>query len=144
VQAIRVLLTGYADKQNAIRAINTVGLYQYVEKPWDNERLLTTLHTQVDLGRALRKSQLLEQENLLLKEQSQEAYRKKLNKFTKEGDVVVVPGKILSEGEMDHRITVAALSFSGKTKDKLKNCDVKTIRELAQKLPGAKNVMIMG
>ena len=35
----RVLLTGYADKENAIKAINEVGLYQYVEKPWDNEEL---------------------------------------------------------------------------------------------------------
>jgi len=39
-QAVRVLLTGYADKENAIRAINEVGLYQYIEKPWDNEALL--------------------------------------------------------------------------------------------------------
>ncbi len=39
-QAVRVLLTGYADKENAIRAINSVGLYQYIEKPWDNDKLL--------------------------------------------------------------------------------------------------------
>lgn len=37
--ATRVLLTGYADKENAIKAINQVGLYQYVEKPWDNDEL---------------------------------------------------------------------------------------------------------
>jgi DNA-binding NtrC family response regulator len=37
--APRVLLTGYADKENAIKAINQVQLYQYVEKPWDNEQL---------------------------------------------------------------------------------------------------------
>jgi DNA-binding NtrC family response regulator len=36
-EATRVLLTGYADKENAIRAINEAGLYQYLEKPWDNE-----------------------------------------------------------------------------------------------------------
>lgn len=34
-----IMLTGYADKQNAIRAINEVGLYQYLEKPWDNDHL---------------------------------------------------------------------------------------------------------
>jgi len=39
-QAVRILLTGYADKENAIKAINTVGLYQYIEKPWDNDALL--------------------------------------------------------------------------------------------------------
>lgn len=36
---IRILLTGYADKGNAIKAINDVGLFQYVEKPWDNDNL---------------------------------------------------------------------------------------------------------
>jgi response regulator RpfG family c-di-GMP phosphodiesterase len=35
----RILLTGYEDKENAIKAINNVGLYQYIEKPWDNEDL---------------------------------------------------------------------------------------------------------
>lgn len=39
-QSVRILLTGYADKENAIKAINTVGLYQYIEKPWDNDALL--------------------------------------------------------------------------------------------------------
>ena len=35
----RIVLTGYADKKNAIKAINEVGLFQYVEKPWDNDDL---------------------------------------------------------------------------------------------------------
>ena len=35
----RILLTGYADKENAIKAINNVGLYQYIEKPWNNDDL---------------------------------------------------------------------------------------------------------
>ncbi len=38
-QAPRILLTGYADKENAIKGINEVGLFQYIEKPWDNEQL---------------------------------------------------------------------------------------------------------
>ena len=35
----RIILTGYADKENAIKAINDIGIYQYIEKPWDNEDL---------------------------------------------------------------------------------------------------------
>jgi response regulator RpfG family c-di-GMP phosphodiesterase len=35
----RILLTGYADIGNAIRAINEAGLYYYLQKPWDNEHL---------------------------------------------------------------------------------------------------------
>ncbi len=38
-QATRILLTGYADRENAIRAINEAGLYYYLEKPWDNDHL---------------------------------------------------------------------------------------------------------
>ena len=41
--ATRILLTGYADKENAIKAINEVGLYQYVEKPWNNDDLKLTI-----------------------------------------------------------------------------------------------------
>lgn len=39
-ETIRILLTGFADKENAIRAINEAGLYHYLEKPWDNDLLL--------------------------------------------------------------------------------------------------------
>ena len=46
--APRVLLTGYADKESAIRAINEVGLFQYIEKPWDNERLLIVLRNALE------------------------------------------------------------------------------------------------
>jgi DNA-binding NtrC family response regulator len=53
-QAIRILLTGYADKESAIRAINQVGLYQYVEKPWDNDELLMIV------GNALEKAACFE------------------------------------------------------------------------------------
>ncbi len=38
--SIRMILTAYADKENAIKAINEVGLYKYLEKPWDNRELL--------------------------------------------------------------------------------------------------------
>ncbi len=39
-KAVSILLTGYADKENAIRSINEVGIYYYLEKPWDNTGLL--------------------------------------------------------------------------------------------------------
>ena len=44
-EAARVLLTGHADKQSAIQAINDVGLYQYLEKPWDNQQLLLVIQS---------------------------------------------------------------------------------------------------
>ena len=44
----RIILTGYADKENAIKAINEVGLFQYVEKPWDNDQLLIIIRNGLD------------------------------------------------------------------------------------------------
>ena len=52
--AIRILLTAYADKENAIRAINEVQLYQYVEKPWDNDSLLLLVRNGLRQGRLLK------------------------------------------------------------------------------------------
>ena len=43
-----ILLTGYADKENAIRAINEVGLYRYIEKPWDNDDLLLNIRNGIE------------------------------------------------------------------------------------------------
>lgn len=46
--APRILLTGYADKDSAIKAINELGLFQYIEKPWNNDDLLIVLRNGLD------------------------------------------------------------------------------------------------
>ena len=46
--APRILLTGYADKESAIKAINDIGLFQYIEKPWDNDNLLIVLRNALE------------------------------------------------------------------------------------------------
>ena len=44
----KILLTGYADKENAIKAINEVGLYRYIEKPWDNDDLILNIKNGIE------------------------------------------------------------------------------------------------
>jgi putative two-component system response regulator len=44
----RILLTGYADKENAIRAINEAGLYYYLEKPWNNDHLRLVIRNGIE------------------------------------------------------------------------------------------------
>lgn len=44
----RILLTGYADVENAIRAINEAGLYYYLQKPWDNDHLKLVVRNGVE------------------------------------------------------------------------------------------------
>ena len=53
----RIILTGYADKENAIKAINEVGLFQYIEKPWDNDDLLIIVRNGLERSQLLRKLQ---------------------------------------------------------------------------------------
>lgn len=52
--ATRIILTGYADKENAIKAINEVGLFQYLEKPWDNDDLLLVIRNGLEKQHLLR------------------------------------------------------------------------------------------
>lgn len=53
-EAARVLLTGHADKQSAIQAINEIGLFQYLEKPWDNSQLLLVINSAIERTQLLR------------------------------------------------------------------------------------------
>lgn len=53
-EAARVLLTGHADKQSAIQAINEVGLFQYLEKPWDNSQLLLVVQSAIERTKLFR------------------------------------------------------------------------------------------
>ena len=44
----KILLTGYADKENAIKAINEIGLYRYIEKPWNNDDLIINIKNGIE------------------------------------------------------------------------------------------------
>jgi len=61
-----VVMTAWASVELAVEAMRR-GARDFVEKPWDNQRLLSILRTQTELGRALRRGQRLEAENALLR-----------------------------------------------------------------------------
>src|SRR5579884_3276014 len=61
-----VVMTAWGSIDNAVEAMRR-GARDYIEKPWDNARLVSILNTQVELGRALRRAQRLETENRLLR-----------------------------------------------------------------------------
>jgi len=69
----------------------------------------------------------------------------RLNRFTKEGETVVIPGKVLGAGQADHALTVAAFSFSDVEKSKIAATKGKclSIQDLMKKNPTGKNVKIM-
>jgi DNA-binding NtrC family response regulator len=62
-----VVMTAWGSVEVAVEAMRR-GARDFIQKPWDNARLLAIVKTQIELGRALRKGQLLEAENRALRE----------------------------------------------------------------------------
>jgi len=48
-----ILLTAYADKENAIKTINEIGVYKYIEKPWDNDDLIMNIKNGIERSHLL-------------------------------------------------------------------------------------------
>ncbi len=70
----------------------------------------------------------------------------RLNHFTKDNEVVVVPGKVLGGGDLDHKLTIAAFAFSRSAEEAIQKSKGKaiTIKELFAQNPKGKGVRIIG
>ncbi|HEY2934090.1 MAG TPA: sigma-54 dependent transcriptional regulator [Acidobacteriota bacterium] len=62
-----VVMTAWGTVEVAVETMRR-GARDFIQKPWDNDRLLSIVRTQVELGRALRKGQRLEAENRALRD----------------------------------------------------------------------------
>ncbi|MBL8188589.1 MAG: sigma-54-dependent Fis family transcriptional regulator, partial [Acidobacteria bacterium] len=61
-----VVMTAWGSVDLAVEAMRR-GARDFVQKPWENERLISILRTQIELGQALKKGQRLEAENQILR-----------------------------------------------------------------------------
>ncbi|HEX4065012.1 MAG TPA: sigma-54 dependent transcriptional regulator [Acidobacteriaceae bacterium] len=61
-----IVMTAWANVELAVEAMHR-GASDFIQKPWDNARLLTILRTQIDLSNAVRRAQRLEAENRMLR-----------------------------------------------------------------------------
>jgi signal transduction histidine kinase len=68
-EAVLMLLTGYSDKDSAILAVNDVGIFAYVEKPWDLHDLLLKIKAGIERQELTRR---LRDANRNLERQNQE------------------------------------------------------------------------
>jgi len=70
----------------------------------------------------------------------------RINRYTKDGDVVVVPGKVLSAGDLNKKITIAAWQFSETAKQKIKAAggEIITFKQLIDKNPKGTKVKLLG
>lgn len=69
----------------------------------------------------------------------------KIDKESKEGETILVPGKVLSQGEINKKIKIVALGFSKKAREKLSKSKigVSSINEEIKKNPDAKGIKIL-
>ena len=70
----------------------------------------------------------------------------RINRHTKENEVVVVPGKVLGSGDLNHKLTISAYQFSEQAKDKLQKsgAQIVSLLELSKEKPDGKNIRIIG
>ncbi|MBI2103287.1 50S ribosomal protein L18e [Candidatus Woesearchaeota archaeon] len=70
----------------------------------------------------------------------------KIEKFAQEGETILVPGKVLSVGDLHKKVAVAALTFSEDAARKIKEAkgSVLSIQELLKRNPEGKKVRILG
>ncbi len=69
----------------------------------------------------------------------------KINRYTEANDVVVVPGKVLGAGRLDHPVTVAAVAFSEEALRKIKAAGGRAIHilQLIEENPRGSRVKII-
>ena len=70
----------------------------------------------------------------------------RINRFTKPQEVVIVSGKVLGSGMLDHGVVVAAFAFSSSSRQKIEAAKGKimSIAELVRQNPKGKDVRILG
>ena len=66
----------------------------------------------------------------------------KINRYSKDNETIIVPGKILGTGTLTKNVTIAAFQFSESSKSKIKNH--LSIQELMKKNPKGKDIRIIG
>ena len=70
----------------------------------------------------------------------------RINRYTDENDIIIVPGKVLGSGDLNHKLTISAYQFSEQAKDKLEKAGAKimTLLDLSKEKPNGKKIKIVG
>ena len=70
----------------------------------------------------------------------------RINRHTKENEIIVVPGKVLGSGLLNHKLTISAYQFSDQAKNKLEKtgAQIVSLLELSKEKPNGKKIRIIG
>ena len=69
-----------------------------------------------------------------------------IDKYTKENETIIVPGKVLGAGNLNHKLTISAFQFSESAKEKITKAGstIAPLLELSKEKPDGKKIKIIG
>lgn len=78
--------------------------------------------------------------------QRREVNLSRINRNSSADEIIVVPGKVLGSGNLDHKVTVAAFQFSESARQKIEQSGgtMMPLLELSRQKPDGKKIRILG
>ncbi|MGI8734729.1 MAG: sigma-54-dependent transcriptional regulator [Pyrinomonadaceae bacterium] len=108
-----VVMTAWGSVALAVEAMRR-GARDFIQKPWDNARLLAVVRTQVELAGALRREQRLEAENVVLRDSAVEAGSRPPNIVAESQAMKSVLNLVARIGPADANILITGENGAGK------------------------------
>ena len=108
-----VVMTAWGSVNLAVEAMRR-GARDFIQKPWDNARLLTVLRTQVELAVALRRGQRLEAENLALRDNAADSTSKSTEIIAESQAMKGVLNLVERIGPADANVLITGENGTGK------------------------------
>jgi DNA-binding NtrC family response regulator len=108
-----VVMTAWGNVNLAVEAMRR-GARDFIQKPWDNARLLAVISTQVELASALRRGQRLEAENLALRDSAADGAEKQASIIAESTAMKTVLKLVERIGPADANILITGENGTGK------------------------------
>src|SRR5437660_4539250 len=108
-----IVMTAWGNVDLAVEAMRR-GARDFIQKPWDNARLLAAVLTQVELAEALRRGQRLEAENLALRDSAADAASKQPRLIAESPAMKAVLNLIERIGPADANVLLTGENGAGK------------------------------
>src|SRR2546422_2564753 len=108
-----IVMTAWGSVELAVEAMRR-GARDFIQKPWDNARLLAAVLTQVELAEALRRGQRLEAENLALRDSAADAASKQPRLIAESPAMKAVLKLIERIGPADANVLITGENGAGK------------------------------
>lgn len=108
-----VVMTAWGSVDLAVEAMRR-GARDFIQKPWDNARLLAVVNTQIELAAALRRGQRLEAENIALRDSAADEGEKQASIVAESGAMKSVLKLVERIGPADANILITGENGTGK------------------------------